>query len=90
MEKYDYSDIGEFINIGAGEDIRIKDLAEMIKSIIGFKGKFIHDTSKPDGMHKKLLDVSRMNYLGWNPKTTLRDGIRKSYEYYVASGSGQA
>lgn len=70
------------INIGTGEDIEIKELAELIKRIIGFKGKIEYNTAKPDGMPQKLLDVSRLNKLGWKHKTTLEDGLRKTYEWF--------
>jgi GDP-L-fucose synthase len=83
MENYDYKDIGEFINIGTGEDIRIKDLARCIKEIIGFDGEIRHDMSKPDGTPKKLLDISRMKALGWEPKISLEEGIKKTYEMYI-------
>jgi len=85
MENYDYKDIGEFINIGTGEDIKIKDLARCIKEIIGFDGEIRHDMSKPDGTPKKLLDISRMKALGWEPKISLEEGIRKTYEMYILS-----
>ncbi|MBM4137001.1 MAG: GDP-L-fucose synthase [Nitrospira sp.] len=85
MEKYDYKDIGEFVNIGAGKDIKIKDLAELIKQIVGFTGEIKHDLSKPDGTPQKLLDVSKIKNLGWKPKISLEDGIRKTYEWYLLS-----
>ncbi|HON02720.1 MAG TPA: GDP-L-fucose synthase, partial [Paludibacteraceae bacterium] len=72
-------------NIGCGEDIRIKDLAEMIKKIVGYEGKIVWDASKPDGTPRKLLDVSKLNALGWNPKITLEDGIRQVVNNYVFS-----
>ena len=83
MEKYDYKDIGEFINIGTGVDLRILDLAEMIKEIVGYNGIITCNTSKPDGMPKKLLDVSRIKARGWSPKKSLKDGIKDSYEWYL-------
>ncbi|MBT9148180.1 MAG: GDP-L-fucose synthase [Syntrophomonadaceae bacterium] len=83
MYNHDYKDIGEFINIGAGEDIKIKNLAIMIKDIIGFEGEIRHDLSKPDGTPRKLLDISRIKALGWKPKIDLEEGIRKMYEWYV-------
>ena len=83
MENYDYKDIGEFINIGAGEDLRILDLAELIKVIVGYGGKITCDSSKPDGMPKKLLDVSRIKTMGWSPKKSLKGGIKDSYEWYL-------
>jgi GDP-L-fucose synthase len=90
MEKYSYKDIGEFINIGTGEDIKIKVLAVMIKDIVGFSGEIRHDTSKPDGAPKKLLDVSWMKKLSWTAGTHLEDGIRKSYQWYCESGASLA
>ena len=83
MENCDYKDIGEFINIGTGEDLRIRDLAELIKEIVGYGGKITCDSSKPDGMPKKLLDVSRIKAKGWSAKKSLKDGIKDSYEWYL-------
>ena len=84
MENYDYKDIGELINIGTGEDLQLKDLARMIKVIVGFEGEIKHDTSKPDGTPRKLLDVTRLKKLGWTPKIPLEEGIKKSYKAYLA------
>ena len=75
------------VNIGFGKEITIKDLAELIKKIVGFKGKLLFDSSKPDGTRRKLLDVSKMKALGWKPETGLSDGIRKTYEYYLNRNS---
>lgn len=83
MENYEYKDIGEFINIGAGDDIRIRELAELIKGIVGFEGEIKHDLSKPDGMLRKLLDVSKIKSLRWKPRTSLRTGIKTTYDWYV-------
>lgn len=85
MNSYDYKDIGEFINIGVGEDIKINDMAGLIKDVIGFNGEIRYNPSKPDGMPRKLLDVSRVKALGWQPKTSLEEGIRKTYEWYLLS-----
>lgn len=85
MENYNYKDIGEFVNIGTGEDTKIKDLAEMIKEIVGFDGEIKYDLSKPDGTPRKLLDVSRIKTLGWERKVSLEEGIRMTYEWYVAN-----
>ncbi len=82
MNNYDYKDIGELINIGTGEDIKLKDLAVMIKDVTGYEGGIKHDTSKPDGTPRKLLDVGRLKALGWEAKTTLEEGLRKSYGWY--------
>ena len=67
------------VNIGVGEDLSIKDLAETIKGIVGYQGTIEFDTSKPDGMQRKLMDVHRLNSFGWNAKTTLNDGLRLTY-----------
>jgi len=83
MQKYDTNDVGEFVNIGTGTDIQIMNLAELIKEIIIYKGQINWDISKPDGMPKKLLDISKIKALGWEPKTSLVDGIRKVYTWYL-------
>jgi GDP-L-fucose synthase len=80
MKEYDQPDI---INVGTGKDIAIQDLAELIAKIIGFKGEVFFDTSKPDGVGVKLLDVSKLNGLGWNALISLEEGIRKTYEWYL-------
>jgi len=82
MENYDYKDIGELINIGTGEDITLINVARMVKVIVGFDGEIKHDLTKPDGTPRKLLDVSRLFKLGWRPKVSLEEGIKRSYEYY--------
>lgn len=74
--------IGEFINVGTGEDIKIRDLAVMIKDVTGFKGKVEWDTSRPDGTPKKLLDVSGIKALGWEASTGLREGIERTFRWY--------
>jgi GDP-L-fucose synthase len=83
MENRDYKDIGEIINIGVGKDITIKELAEMIKSIVGFEGELKWDTGKPDGSPQKLLDVSRLNALGWKARYSLKEGIHNTYEDFL-------
>jgi GDP-L-fucose synthase len=72
-----------FINIGTGVDISIKDLAMLIKEIIGYKGGIEHDLNKPDGTPQKLMDVSKINQLGWKAKTGLREGIEKVYREFL-------
>lgn len=83
MENYDYRDIGEFINIGVGEDIKVKELAGIIRDIVGFEGDIRHDLSKPDGTPRKLLDVSRIKKLGWEPKVGLKEGLTLTYSWYL-------
>lgn len=83
---YDAPDtVPSHVNIGCGEDIQIKELAEIIKKIVGYEGKIVWDASKPDGTPRKLLDVSKLNALGWKPKITLEDGIRQVVNNYVFS-----
>jgi GDP-L-fucose synthase len=83
MENYHASEIGEFVNIGMGEDIPIKDLADMVRGIVGFDGEIFWDTSKPDGTPRKLLDVSRIRALGWEPRVSLKEGITDTYRWYL-------
>lgn len=71
------------LNIGTGKDLTILELAKLVAEIIGFKGKIVHDSSKPDGTPRKLLDVSRINSLGWKYKTELRDGIVETYNWFL-------
>jgi GDP-L-fucose synthase len=80
MNNYNGSEI---VNIGTGSDISIKDLAELVKRIIGYKGNIEWDTSKPDGTPKKLLDVSKLNRLGWKSTTSLEKGIQLTYDWYI-------
>ena len=82
MEKHNASDIGEFVNIGVGTEITIRDLAELTAEVIGFQGALAYDGSKPDGTPRKLLDVTRLSALGWRAKTDLRLGIGLAYEDY--------
>ena len=80
MENKDAKDIGEFINIGSGYDMTIAEIAELVKETVGFEGKLVYDTTKPDGTMLKLMDVSRMKSLGWSAKTQLKDGLKIAYE----------
>jgi GDP-L-fucose synthase len=83
MERYNAPDIGEFINIGSGKEIIIRELAELVAKIIGFDGQLVLDASKPDGTPRKLLDVSRLQALGWVAKTNLREGISRAYADFL-------
>ena len=82
MDNYDAKDIDEFVNIGTGKDLTIKELAEMIKQIVGFKGEIKWDTSNPDGTPQNLLNVDRLHKLRWKYKYSLKDGIIKYYNLY--------
>ncbi|PYJ87237.1 MAG: GDP-fucose synthetase [Verrucomicrobia bacterium] len=80
LEKYDSPEI---INIGCGEDISIRELAELICDVVGFKGELGWDSTKPDGTPRKLLDVSRIHALGWRHRIGLREGIARTYEWFL-------
>jgi GDP-L-fucose synthase len=79
-----YSDEGH-INVGTGEDLEIIELANIIKEIVGFKGRIVNDLTKPDGTPRKLLDVSLLESTGWKYKTSLKDGIKKVYDWYLGN-----
>jgi len=80
MENYNES---ELVNIGTGEDVTIKNLADLVKQIVGFQGEIIWDTSKPDGTPRKLMDVSKLHGLGWHHKIALEDGIKLAYQDFL-------
>ena len=80
MEKYNEKEI---INVGCGKDVSIKELAELVKETIGYSGKLVFDTTKPDGTPRKLLDVSKIHALGWHHKTSLEDGMKIAYENFL-------
>ena len=83
MERCSHGDIGECINIGTGNDAKIRDIAEIVKDVVGFEGDIAYDHTKPDGTPRKLLDVSRMDRdIGWVSKTNLEDGIRNTFKWY--------
>jgi GDP-L-fucose synthase len=81
MKDYDGS---EPINVGTGEDVTIKQLAEIISEVVGFKGDIEWDTTKPNGTPRKVLDVSKIKSLGWEPKISLKSGIKSTYEWYIS------
>ena len=80
LEQYDSSEV---INVGSGEDISIRELAELVCDVVGFRGELKWDRSKPDGTPRKLLDISRIKNLGWAPTVGLRDGIARVYEWFL-------
>ena len=80
MENYEGND---FFNIGTGKEITIKGLAELIKEVVGYEGKIVWDSTKPDGTPRKLLDVSRLEKAGWKHKMELKDGIREAYKWFI-------
>lgn len=77
---------GELLNVGTGQDVTIRELAEIVKEVVGFEGGLVFDTSKPDGTPRKLLDVGRLKMLGWQAKVGLKVGIRLAYEDFCRNG----
>ena len=71
------------LNVGSGKDLKIIELANIISEVVGFKGKIIYDSTKPDGTPRKLMDVSRMTELGWKYKTELQEGIELTYKWFL-------
>jgi GDP-L-fucose synthase len=82
LEKYDSPEI---INVGCGEDVSIRELAELICDVVGFGGELAWDTTKPDGTPRKLLDINKLRALGWKPTITLRDGVGQTYQWFRAN-----
>ena len=82
LEKYDSPEI---VNVGCGEDISIRELAELICDVVDFDGELAWDTTKPDGTPRKLLDVTKLHALGWKPAIPLREGINQTYDWFVAN-----
>ena len=86
LAKYDSPEI---INVGCGEDISVRELAELICNVVGFDGELVWDTSKPEGTPRKLLDVTKIRALGWQPTIPLRKGIAETYEWFLANCAEQ-
>jgi len=84
MENYSAE---QFINIGSGSDISIRDLAELVRRVVGFQGQILWDRSKPDGTPRKLMDSSRIFAMGWKPKVDLEHGVRMAYEDFLSNRS---
>lgn len=90
MERVDFNDLktndkelkNTHINIGSGEEISIKDLAYLIKDIIGFQGEIVFNSSKPDGTFRKFIDSNKLNELGWAHNVSLKEGINRIFEWY--------
>ena len=78
----------DWVNVGCGKDVSIRELAELVMSAVGFEGKIVQDTSMPDGNPKKLMDVSRILSTGWSPSISLRDGIARTYEEFLEQLAG--
>jgi GDP-L-fucose synthase len=95
VENTDYNDMAftddsgtvqSHINVGSGKEVTIKELAETVKDVVGFKGEIVWDTSKPDGTPRKLMDSSRISALGWQPRVSLREGIASAYADFLSRG----
>ncbi len=80
MKNYSGND---FFNVGTGEDVTIRELAELIGEVVGYKGELKFDTSKPDGTPRKLLDVTRIHEAGWRHNIELKEGLQIIYDYYI-------
>ena len=80
MNDYDSSEI---VNIGTGEDIQIKSLSSLVSNIVGFNGEVLWDKTKPNGTHRKLLDITKISSLGWKPKISLKEGIEDTYDWFI-------
>jgi GDP-L-fucose synthase len=84
LENYDSPEI---INVGCGEDVTIRELAEMVLEVVGLDANLVFDATKPDGTPRKLLDITRLRKLGWKPRISLRDGIRQTYEWFLENSA---
>jgi GDP-L-fucose synthase len=86
----DASDIGECVNVGIGVDLSIREIAETVMRTVGYEGRIVFDTSKPDGTPRKLLDVSMMKHLGWSARISLNEGIHSAYQDFLARFANRA
>jgi GDP-L-fucose synthase len=84
MQEYDDP---QFLNVGSGEDRTIAELAQLIAATVGYQGRIVYDTSKPDGTPRKLLDVTRIHALGWKHQVPLEEGLRRAYAWALANGA---
>jgi GDP-L-fucose synthase len=87
MRHYDRD---EHINVGTGEDLTIRELAELVREVVGFPGDIVYDTAKPDGTPRKLLDISRLRGVGWKPRISLREGVESTYAWFLGHVAGEA
>ncbi len=85
QKRSDLKNFGYFVNVGYGEDLSIAELADKVRTIVGFKGDVIWDTTKPNGTPRKLMDVSKLLNIGWKPTTKLDDGLRSTYDWYLSA-----
>ena len=80
MQNYDGL---EFLNVGTGAEVSMSELADIIKEVVGFRGHIEYDTTKPDGMLRRIVDSSKINNLGWKAETSLKEGIEKTYKWFL-------
>jgi len=80
MENYNQK---QYLNVGTGEDVSMKELAQLIKELVGYEGKLVFDTTKPEGMLRRVYDVSKLNAAGWHHTTTLKEGLERTYAWYL-------
>ncbi len=83
MEQFDAKDLGEFVNIGAGTDMTIREVVEIVARVVGFTGELVYDTTKPDGAPRKWIDSSRLTAFGWKPQVSLEAGLRAAYQDFL-------
>jgi GDP-L-fucose synthase len=83
MSQYGHKDIGEFINVGTGEEHSIAEIATTVAEVVGFRGRLVFDRTKPDGTPRKLMDETRLRALGWRPEVPFKEGIRRAYDDYL-------
>ena len=81
----DRSSGDEPITVEVGKDLSIAELAALVREIVGYRGKILYDTSKPDGTPRKLLDVSKLKGLGWQPKISLEEGVEQTYNWFIGA-----
>jgi len=74
----------DFVNVGVGDDVTIRELAEIIQHVVGYEGQIVHDLSKPDGTPRKLMDVSRLKQLGWTASIPLAKGVQDTYRWFLS------
>jgi GDP-L-fucose synthase len=87
IENVDACDIGEFINIGVGHDTTIREVAELVTEVVGFRGRLVFDAAMPDGTPQKLLDITRLSKFGWRARTSFKEGVRHVYEDFLQTVS---
>ena len=87
MENRDAADLGEFVNLGSGRELTIRQLAEMVARTVGYSGEIVWDASKPNGTPRKLLDCSRLESLGWKPRIGLEEGLAAAYRDFLGRGA---